>query len=267
MTTVQALILGTIQGLTEFLPVSSSGHLIFIPALFGWADQGLAFDVVLHLGTLVAVVFYFRKTLVRLFRALWTKQKTEDSVLARYVLWSVIPAGLAGFFFGDMIEASLRSATIVAWSLIGWAGVLAAADGWNKGLEKAQKTISLTAMGWRQAAFVALAQILALVPGTSRSGITMTAGLFAGLNKKSAAEFSFLMSVPVIFLAGAAKMAALSTEVISIPIEIFLIGFIASTLSGFLAIWTLMKIIQKWSFMPFVAYRIVIGTLILFYLV
>ena len=278
MTLAQSIILGVIQGITEFLPISSSGHLIFVPKIFGWTDQGLAFDVVVHLGTLVAVVVYFRKRIFSLLRALAVtpsglrppppKRGREygSSRLGLFILLSIIPAGIVGLLLGEWIEASLRSATVVGASLIFWGVFLAAADGFNKGLKKHNATENLDKLGWKQVLFISCAQVIALIPGTLRSGITMTAGLFSRLDRKSAAEFSFLMSVPVIALAGIYKLFQIFTSELTInnlTINNLTIGFFASALSGFFAIHFLMKVIERWSFMPFVVYRVFVGVVIL----
>lgn len=270
MTIPQSFFLGIIQGLTEFLPISSSGHLIFVPVLFGWADQGIGFDVVLHLGTLLAVVVYFRDKLWAMVRAFFSKkqlritdyQLQNNYKLAWLIILSIIPAGLIGFFFGDAIENNLRMPEVIAVGFIFWGIVLWLADRFGK------KEYGLEKLNWKNALFIGCAQAVALIPGTSRSGITMTAGLFSKLDKKSSAEFSFLMSVPIIFLAGMANVVDMIQEGLGdLTVSILLIGFISSMLSGFLAIWGLMKIIQKWSFTPFVVYRVVLGILILVYLV
>jgi len=267
MTELQAIVLGIIQGLTEFLPVSSSGHLIFIPKIFGWGDQGLAFDAVVHLGTLLAVVVYFRKRLWKVLESVLSfdkeKWKTGNGKLGWLILLTIIPAGLVGLFFGDLIENTLRETWIVGVGLIFWGVVLGMADKFSR---KSSVT-SLNNLSWKKTLFIGCAQAIALIPGTSRSGITMTAGLFSKLSKKDAAEFSFLMSVPIILLGGGLKVVELFGEGLgSVQIIPLVIGFLASALSGFVAIAGLMKIVQKWSFMPFVAYRIVVGVLILIFL-
>ena len=266
----QTLILGGVQGLTEFLPISSSGHLIFIPKFFGWADQGLAFDVVVHVGTLMAVVVYFRKRLLvlvrnfRLSRSRGSLAMTDENRAGWFVILSVIPAALTGFFFGDWIEDSARSAWVVGVSLITWAVVLAAADR----LSLKHKNIkTLKQITWKDMIFISCVQAIALIPGTSRSGITMTAGLLSRLDKTSAVEFSFLMAVPVIALAGMYELVQIIRHDVAIAqFSNLIIGFFAAAVSGFVAIWALMKIIQRWSFMPFVVYRVVIGVAILVYL-
>lgn len=277
MTAFQALILGIVQGLTEFLPISSSGHLIFIPKLFGWADQGLAFDTVIHLGTLVAVVIYFRHKLWQLLMSVVTPKKSVVSdhwaavSESRRSFWllvlSIIPAGLAGLFLGDWLENNVRSAAVIAFGLIFWGIVLFLADIYNRKL-KVESRKSMGGVNWKNTLFIACAQAIALIPGTSRSGITMTAGLFAKLDKKTAAEYSFLMSVPIISLAGGLQLLKIFTHGFEvIGVVSLAVGFVASAVSGFVAIWGLMKIIQKWSFMPFVLYRVVVGILIVAYLV
>lgn len=250
MDVIQALFLGVIQGLTEFLPVSSSGHLIFIPKLFGWADQGVAFDTVIHLGTLAAVIIYFGKKLI-------------DRKFVWLILLSAVPAGIIGFFWGEWIENIFRSALVVGVNMIFWGVVLWVADQFSK-KQESKKTIKQTS--WRSSLFIGCAQAIALIPGISRSGITMTAGLFSKLDKKSAAEFSFLMSVPIIFLAGLSGVVDFVKQGLAENFLSLIIGFIASSVSGFIAIWGLMKIIQKWSYAPFVVYRIIIGFLILAFL-
>ena len=242
----QAVILGGVQGFTEFLPISSSGHLIFIPRIFGWADQGLAFDVVAHLGTFAAVVVYFRKKIMTLIRGFYTDDADNaNKKLAWYIILSVIPAGLVGFLLGSRIEAYTRSAAVVAWSLIGWGIVLGIADYVSRKHENTPPPAG----------------------GTSRSGITMTAGLFSRLDKKSAAEFSFLMAIPVIALAGMYEMIQIvRNNVVIEQSDNLTIGFLAAALSGMLAIHLLMKIITRWSFMPFVVYRVAVGLAILLFL-
>lgn len=275
MTIWQAIILGVIQGLTEFLPVSSSGHLIFLPKLFGWTDQRLAFDVIMHLATLLAVIIYFRKRLWQLIQALFFRQEkfVADKKFAWLIVLSIIPAAVVGLVAGDWLEAHTRAAWIVGVNMIGWGVVLGIAD-WKQrispqaSISRTDVDQSRTEITWKKALFIGSAQALALIPGTSRSGITMTAGLLAKLDRKAAAEFSFLLSVPIIALAGLAKITDLGNgKAGDLDLIILLAGFLASALSGLLAIWGLMKIIQKWSFMPFVVYRVAVGILILVWLI
>lgn len=268
MSLFQAAILGIVQGLTEFLPISSSGHLIFLPKLFGWVDQGQAFDVVVHLGTLVAVVIYFRKKLFDIAKS-FVLRGVDSEVnrrLGLLLVLSIIPAGLIGFFGNEWIEEHTRSAAVIAWGFIVWGIVLLLADRFNKKVPQTQ-LVDLHNLNWKKIAVIGTAQAIALIPGTSRSGITMTAGLFSKLDKKSAAEFSFLMSVPIIAIAGTMKVIDLVQEGLGVlTVGSLVVGLFASALSGFFAIAGLLKIIQKWSFMPFVVYRIVMGVLILMFL-
>lgn len=269
MTILQALTLGIIQGITEFLPISSSGHLIFVPHVFGWSDQGLTFDVIVHVGSLIAVVMYFRKTLWRITKAFFHMgdggrgSGDDDRRMGWLLMLSIIPALAVGLVF-ELRGIEFRSPVMVAFGLIFWGVVLGIADRYQR-KSKNQEPRTIT---WRNALFIGCAQAIALIPGTSRSGITMTAGLFSKLSKKQAAEFSFLMSVPVIAIAGVLKILQFVKDggeaIALLPL---VIGFFAAAVSGYLAIWGLLKIIEKWSFMPFVAYRIVVGVLILFTLV
>lgn len=267
MSVFEAIVLGTIQGVTEFLPVSSSGHLIFFPTLFQWADQGIAFDVMVHLGTLVAVVVYFRKKLWALCCAFFSSSShnTHERRLAWFIVLSMFPAGLVGY----VLETNTRSAFIVAVNLILWGIVLGAADWYHHyRIRQGKSGAALEQMTPTQVGIIAVAQAIALIPGTSRSGITMTAGLLSGLSKKTAAEFSFLMSVPIIFVAGLVNiidMIQVGTQGVSV--SALLVGFIAAALSGFVAIFGLLRFIQKHGFWPFVVYRVIIGLLIMFMLV
>ncbi len=274
----QTAVLGVVQGLTEFLPVSSSGHLIFVPILFGWKYQGLAFDVVVHLGTLTAVIFFYRKKLWIMLRSLFFLDRGIHVDLSiggemgehpkRYrrvaflLLLSILPAGIVGFFFSDWIEQSTRSPWIVAGSLIVWGIILGIAELYQRAHVNRQHTLS--SLTWRDALFIGIMQTISLIPGTSRSGITMSAGLFARLNKASAAEFSFLMSIPIIFLAGMASIKDLLGEgTLDSGIVSLVVGFLASAFSGFFALRFCLSIISRWSFMPFVWYRVMIGILLI----
>lgn len=265
MSIFQAVVLGGIQGVTEFLPISSSGHLIFLPVFFGWKDQGLAFDAVAHLGTLAAVMWYFRKRLQRMVTDAVSlgSGSAANRRFAWLLLFTIVPAGLVGWFLGESIELYARSASIVAWSLIFWGVILFLADWYGRRRDTHIDTYHLS---FGRVAFIACAQAIALIPGTSRSGITMTAGLFAGLDRKSAAEFSFLMSIPVIALAGAVKCVALIRHGFPIGDGLpFVMGFLAAAASGWIAITFFMKIIARWSFTPFVVYRILMGVVILLF--
>lgn len=270
MTALQAILLGIIQGIGEFLPISSSGHLIFLPKLFGWQDQGRVFDMVLHLGTLVAVIFYFRIRIAEMLKSLLRKEKKyqADRRLVILIIVSTIPAAVLGFFLGDIIDAQFRTPQTIGIGLIVWGIVLGFADRYSEFQKKKRKDTSekdmVKEMSWWQATSMGCAQALALIPGASRSGVTMSAGLFSGLTRKAAVEFSFLMSIPIIGLAAGAKLLdAFQHGMNGMNIYMLLIGFLSAMISGFFAISFLMKIIQKWSFLPFVVYRIIIGIIII----
>ncbi len=261
MSAFQAMILGLVQGLTEFLPVSSSGHLIFIPKLLGWVDQGVAFDLVMHLGTLLAVVIYFRVKLWNLVKAVFSRgtQQAGERKLAWVIALSCIPAAIIGL----VLKTNDRNAIVVAGNLIFWGLVLGVADLYTRkktpinAVESEKKSLhSIIVMSF--------AQLLALIPGTSRSGITMTAGLFSGLTRAKAAEFSFLMSVPITALAGAHAVYELTKVGLGeIALSTLVVGFVSAFVFGLIAIFSVLKIVQRWSFMPFVMYRVLIGILIL----
>ena len=277
MTVLQSIVLGIVQGLTEFLPISSSGHLVFIPKIFGWVDQGIGFDVMVHLGSLLAVIIYFRKLLWKILKSFFIKNEplpnpplrgegTNYRRLGWLIILTIIPAGVVGLLFGDWIETNLRSSMVIGIGLIFWGLVLYIAERYQCRSQITDHR-SLKNIGWRNALFIGCAQAIALIPGTSRSGITMTAGLFSKLDKKSAAEFSFLMSVPIIMLAGGLNLLELIQKGLGdLNLVVLVAGFVAAAVSGFVAIAGLMKIIQKWSFKPFVLYRIVVGIIILFFL-
>ncbi len=257
----QLIILAIVQGLTEFLPISSAAHLILLPALAGWADQGLAFDVAVHVGTLIAVVAYFRRELAAMARA-WTdsvlhRRQTEDSRLAWAILLGTIPVGLGGLLFNDLVAHHLRSPLVIAATTIGFGLLLWWAD------HHGQRTRDEYSLRWRDVLLIGLAQMVALIPGTSRSGITLTAGLMLGLTRQAAARFSFLLSIPVIVLAGGweAVEVARGASPISWP------GMIVGALvSGVVAYWTIhffMQLLDRIGMMPFVAYRLVLGIILL----
>lgn len=263
MTPLHAITLGIIQGITEFLPISSSGHLIFVPVLFGWGDQGVGFDVMVHLGTLLAVVLYFRDDLKPAPVPWWRRLFGKPRSLWYYIGISMIPALVVGFLF-ELFGVELRSATLVGCNLIFWGMVLLFADY----VGRRYATRSTDDIKEKDAWIIGLAQAVALLPGTSRSGITMSAALFSGLQKTEAARFSFLMSIPIIAIAGGVNLLKLLLEGDpSLNIGMMALGLVSSAVSGFVAIWGLMKIVEKWSFLPFALYRIVVGLLILVYLV
>ncbi len=255
MDVIQAIALAVLQGLTEFLPVSSSAHLILLPVLAGWEDQGLAFDVAVHVGTLTAVVAYYRKDIFKIVSA-WGKSLagkgfTEDAKLAWYVILGTIPVGLVGISLPDSAELALRSPLVIAGSTIFFALVLWYAE---KKAREVRSTITLV-----DAIIIGLFQAIAIIPGTSRSGITITAGLLTGLKRTQAARFSFLLSVPVISLAGMLKGKELYELGESVPWGLMALGAVLSAIVAYLSISWFLKLLDKVGMMPFVYYRLVLG--------
>lgn len=257
MTHAHAVVLGTVQGLTEFLPVSSSGHLILVPRLFGWSDQGLAFDAAIHLGTLGALLAYFRGEL----RALATGKLSRR--LALLVVVATAPAAVVGLLVGGLIEAYLRSPLVVAATTAFWGIVMGVADR-RAARPPGGRQDPLERIGWGQGLAVGVAQALALVPGTSRSGITLTAGLFAGLDRATAARFSFLLGLVVTGLAGAWETLKLArTGVGTVEWAPLAVAVLAAFASGWLAVWFLVNYLRRGSLIPFVIYRLLLAAVIL----
>lgn len=254
---LQILILALVQGLTEFLPVSSSAHLILVPILTGWEDQGLAFDVAVHVGTLSAVVIYFRKEISKMFVS-WVasvlgKGVDKDAKLAWAVLLGTIPVGLAGLLFKDFIEENLRSAYVLAAATLVFALLLWWADAKGRG-QRDEYSIR-----WIDVLFIGLAQALALIPGTSRSGVTMTAGLFLGLSRQASARFSFLLSIPVIVLAGGLETMDYLKEANIDDMQPLMLGALLSGVSAYFCIHYFLKLLEKIGMLPFVIYRIILA--------
>ena len=260
----QAMWLAVIQGLSEFLPISSSAHLILPAELLGWPDQGLAFDVAVHVGSLAAVVIYFRDDIQHLARH-WFKSlspntpSTTSSLLAWSIIWGTIPAGLAGLLLMGFIEAHLRSMLVIAITTILFGLLLGWADHRYRG------TKTLHQMTWRTALFIGLAQTLALIPGTSRSGITMTAALALGFDRTSAARFSFLLAIPIITLSGIFKGAELLQQETTIWPEL-LAGTVLSGVTAYLCIHSFLRFVERVGMMPFVIYRLFLGAVLIFIL-
>jgi len=263
----QIILLGVIQGLTEFLPISSSGHLILAPGLFSFEDQGLAMDTILHLGTLMAIVIYFRDDLARLVRAFFNRDSDPDyHRLAWHIVWATFPAGIAGLLWGNYIEQELRSPVFVAWNLLFWSFIFLAAERYSA---KQQTTNSdLGGMKLGQVLFIGCAQAIALLPGTSRSGITIAGGLFTKLSPITAARFSFLLGTPIILAAGSHKAVHfLSGPANSIQLSVpqLGIGLFVSFAVGYLSIKLLLGIVSRLGLMPFIVYRILLAISILIF--
>jgi undecaprenyl-diphosphatase len=258
MDPLQAIVLALLQGLTEFLPISSSAHLALFPRLAGVADQGLAFDVAVHVGTLGAVCWYFRGELVRLMRPpAGDPQAPALRRLAACVILGTIPVALAGLLMHDAVATMLRSVTVIAWASIGFGLLLWAADRYGP------RRRDEYSVGWRDAVLVGLAQALALIPGTSRSGVTMTAALALGLDARSAARFSFLLSIPVIALAGGYETLKLVREPVPVDWGSMAIGVVVAGASAYACIRAFLALLERIGFLPFVIYRVVLGVALL----
>lgn len=278
MLILQSIVLGLVQGLTEFLPVSSSAHLIIVPWLLGWTDpaiNGLSFDVALHLGTLVAIVVFFASDWKRLvfawFRSVRERRIGEDGDrrMAWYLILACVPGGFAGFLLENKVQASFHEPPIPQSSMLLMAAAIALMGGllWLADA-RARQGRTLGEIKPRDAALIGLAQALAIFPGVSRSGATITAGLALGLERETAARFSFLLSAPIIAGAGLKSLLDLSQSlgsgaITASELTVFPIGLVAAALSGFLCIKLLMRFLQKHSTKVFVWYRWALAALVL----
>ncbi|QFT54261.1 undecaprenyl-diphosphate phosphatase [Microbulbifer sp. THAF38] len=252
----QIVVLALIQGLTEFLPISSSAHLILPAEVLGWQDQGLAFDVAVHFGSLIAVITYFRKDIWLLLRdglgGLKSMQFSDEGRLAWLIVLATIPVGLVGLIFKGYIETHLRSAAVIAATTIGFGLLLWWAD------VRGRRVQTLAQLNWKKALLIGGAQVLALIPGTSRSGITMTAGLMLGMKREAAARFSFLLSIPAIALpAMLLTYDLLALE--SVPWGDILLGTLLSFISAYLCIHFFLQFISRIGMAPFAIYRLILG--------
>lgn len=264
MDLIQIIVLAIVQGLSEFLPISSSAHLILFPRLAGWDDQGLAFDVAVHLGTLLAVVWYFREEVFGMIRdwfaSLARRQRVGDSRLAWAVILGTIPVGIAGLLFKDFIEVELRSPLVIAWTTIGFGLLLWWSDRVGRRTPAPRDEHSLR---WKDILLIGCAQALALIPGTSRSGVTMTAGLLLGLSRSGAARFSFLLSIPVILLASGLSTLDLIEGSVPVDWTAMALGVVLSAASAYLCIHIFLKLLERIGMMPFVIYRLILGVVLL----
>jgi undecaprenyl-diphosphatase len=260
MTVFQALVLGILQGLAEFLTISSSAHLALAPWVFGWPEPGLAVDVALHVGTLVAVLVYFREEWMKLIMAAieivrTQRIQTPEQKRVIFLIVATIPGGLAGIFLNDYAESTFRSPALIASALAAMGVVLWIVD------RMSPNTRPLDSIRWSDAILIGIAQAAALLPGVSRSGATITAGRALSLDRASAATFSFLMSMPIIAAAAVFKVPhLLRSGGASLPL---LVGVTASAISGWLAIAIVMRYVRSHSYGVFAAYRVVLGAAVL----
>lgn len=262
MSDLQILVLAIVQGLTEFLPISSSGHLILAPQLFGFDDQGLAFDVAVHLGSLIAVLGYFRRDILAIASG-WCvslapgRSSTAESRLGWAIIVATIPVVVAGLLVKSVVEAELRApwviaaTTIVFGLLLGWVDL------------RATRVRTIGQVDMRDALMIGCSQVLALIPGTSRSGITMTAGLWLGLNRAAAARFSFLLSIPTILASSVLITRDLLDTDAAVDWAAIGMGVLLSGIAAFLAIFFFLRYIERMGMWPFVVYRLLLGAAIL----
>jgi undecaprenyl-diphosphatase len=264
MTPLQAAILAVVQGITEFLPISSSGHLILLPRLLGWEDQGLTFDIATHIGSLLAVLVYFRRDLVPLAAAtprLFTREALRpgtDAYLLLALGIGTVPAALAGLLLSDFVAGEARNPRLIACTAIGFGLLLGLAD------RVARGDRSLRDMRFGQVLLVGTFQAMALIPGTSRSGATITAGLFTGLDRPAAARFSFLLSVPVGLLVTVKQVIDLAAGAgAGVGAVALFVGFAVSAVTSFAVIAFLLRWLQRRTLTVFVVYRVALGLLLL----
>ncbi|MBB1444825.1 MULTISPECIES: undecaprenyl-diphosphate phosphatase [Pseudoalteromonas] len=257
MSIIEIIILALIQGFTEFLPISSSAHLILPSQILGWEDQGLAFDVAVHVGTLIAVVIYFRKEVVDIlsawFKSFGAQGTSDDSKLGWWIILGTVPAAILGLILKDFIELYLRSAWVIATTTIVFGLLLWYADAKGKQIK------TIYQLNWKTALIIGFAQAVAMIPGTSRSGITMTAGLMLGMNKQSAARFSFLLAIPIISMMGLYYTAELALGDHVVDWNTLLLGVVLSFLSAYACIFMFLKVIERMGMLPFVIYRLLLG--------
>ena len=259
MTLIQIIVLSLIQGLTEFLPVSSSAHLILGSKVFDWPDQGLVFDVATHLGTLLAVLVYFRVDIWNMIKPWLGGGKTDETSrkLGLTLVVASIPAILAGGLLHGWVESALRDTRVIAFSTIGFGLLLWWADA------RFARSKLLADMNMKSGLMIGLAQMLALVPGTSRSGITITMGRMLGFNADSAARFSFLLSIPIIAAAGAYGVLRMILNDADIDWFQFGLAIGLSALAGWFCITAFLALLQRVGLVPFVIYRLALGVALL----
>ena len=262
MSAIEAIVLGLVQGLTEFLPISSSGHLRIVPAFFGWDDPGAAFTAVIQLGTMAAVVVYFRRDLARIALA-WAHElstpyraRSHEANLGWFIILGTIPISVFGLIFSDQIESGARDLYLIGSALILFSFVMLLAD------RLGSRRRELTELNMRDGLFIGFAQALALIPGVSRSGATISAGLFRNLDGAAAARYSFLLSVPAVVLSGLFEMREIGHGD-GASVGATIIAAVAAFISGYAAIAWLLRYLATHTLGVFIAYRIPLGVLVL----
>ena len=259
METVQTIFLALLQGIVEFLPISSSGHLILVPAVLGWQYQGLAFDIAVHLGTLTAVIAYFRRDLWAIVTAI-AGTGGPNARLGWSIIVASIPVAIAGLLFSDLIENSLRFAGLIAAATGGFGLLLWLADRYKR------ERFDETQLRLLPVLLIGLCQVLALIPGTSRSGITMTAGLALGLTRTAASRFSFLLAIPALGMASAWQLWQFSTSNDPVPWASLGLATAVSALTAFAVIAVFLRVIERIGFWAFALYRVALAVLIVYLL-
>ncbi|MFC0267750.1 undecaprenyl-diphosphate phosphatase [Kushneria aurantia] len=258
---LHVVVLALIQGISEFLPVSSSAHLILPSQLLGWPDQGLAFDVAVHVGTLLAVLIAFRHQVWTIARGwlaqVFKRRASEEARIGWAVIIATLPAGIIGFLADDLISVWARSGLVIATTTIIFGLLLWWADA------RGERRLAMAQLGWKSALLIGLAQALALIPGTSRSGITITAALMLGFTRQSAAQFSFLISIPLILAAGLFKGIELAGSGSDAHWRAIGVGVLLSFVSAFICIRLFLAALDRIGMLPFVIYRLALGLLLL----
>lgn len=255
MTILQAAVLGLVQGVGEFLPISSSAHLILVPYIFGWARHSDEFDIALHLGSLIAVIWYFWPEIVRLMKGALGRGTPNEKKMFWLVILATIPAGLIGYLFEDYVDAKLRTGIVLIAIALAVMGVILVWADKISSKKRDELHINLV-----EVLVIGLSQAIALLPGVSRSGATMTTGLLIGLKRESAARFSFLMSIPIILGAGLVKLHNLHTHDVNAP---FIVGVVVAAVVGYFSIRWLLKYLKSGSYTLFAWYRIILAILVL----
>ena len=259
METLQAIALALLQGIVEFLPISSSGHLVLVPALLGWPYQGLAFDIAVHLGTLLAVIGYFRQDLGRMVSAM-TRTGGAEARLGWSLVVASIPVAVAGLLLSDAIENNLRSAGVIAATTGGFGVLLWLADRYKR------ERFGEAELRWTHIIVIGMFQVLALIPGTSRSGITMTAGLALGLSRTAATRFSFLLAIPALGMASGWQLWQFSASPTPVPWATLGIATAVSAVTAFAVIATFLRAIERIGFRAFALYRVALAGVIVYVL-
>lgn len=264
MTWLQIIVLAVVQGVTEFLPISSSGHLILVPGFAGWTDQGLPFDVAVHFGSLGAVCIFFRNDIAGLIHGTRDVLAGRSETLQARMAWCIglgtIPAAIAGLLLAGWIAANLRSPMFVVVTLAGYGALMALADRF------APRDRNISSIRIRDALIIGTAQALSLVPGTSRSGITITAGRLLGFGRQDAARFSFLLSAPVILLATMYQVVKLVTGDLPVPWDNLAVAALVSGIVAYLSIDFFMRFVSALGLLPFAIYRLILASVILYVL-